>query len=121
MTIHFGLFEERVLHVEEHGAICIADAECYIRVVCEVAQSSDQPIVVYIDATQVTGFDPQAKLMLAASARTPNVLEYIVVTSNPDSHGHSKSLSRHSTRGNTRLFQTHDEAMLRTHALLAMH
>ncbi|MEL6148951.1 MAG: hypothetical protein AAFV33_14805 [Chloroflexota bacterium] len=120
MPIEFISFEDRVLHLKEEGLITVADADYYVSIVREYSVKSNRPIIVYIDATRVTGFEQQAKLVFIAWSRLPNVLEYVVVVDDTPARTESSKLSSQNTRRNTRLVFSHNEATRRIGELLAM-
>ncbi len=113
MPIHDMHFENGIFHATQSGRLDGLDAQAFVEAMRHYAESSEQPIVVLVDARKVESVSPQASLIFMQGSSTPNVKMAVIATERRETFVQARTVSmmseRHSTHP-THVFQTYEEA-----------
>ncbi len=106
-------FDQGIFFAREIGKIDRADAEAWTEALRQCAASSPTPVVILIDAREMTLIAPDASKIFNRAAETPNVRVAAVATSKPLAAVMSRTvamLSRVGQTHETHIFNTLEEA-----------
>lgn len=106
-------FEQGVFFAREIGKIARADAEVWTDALRRCAASSPTPVVILIDAREMTIIAPDASKVFSKAAEVPNVRVAAIATSKPLATVMSRTVAMMSRVGQTHethIFNTMEEA-----------
>lgn len=106
-------FERGIFFAKESGQISGEDALLWVEALRACAEENTVPIVILIDACELTFITTAAQKIFTKAAETPNVKVAVVATGNPVATQLSRIvglLSRVRQTHDTHVFQTLDEA-----------
>ncbi len=103
MPIRDIRFENGIFFAREIGKIERADAEAWTEALRRCAQASLTPVVILIDAREMTLISPDASKVFSKAAEVPNVRVAAIATTTPLATVMSRTVAMMSRVG-----QTHD-------------
>jgi hypothetical protein len=113
MAIRDIRFEQGIFFAREIGKIEKADAEQWTEALRRCAASSPVPVVVLVDAREMTLISPEASRVFNKAAEIPNVRVAVVATSKPLATVMSRTVAMMSRVGQTHethVFNSYEEA-----------
>lgn len=110
-------FENRIFFAKESGVISTDDAQTWSDRLKDVLQTSDLPVVVVVDAMDVTLVHNAAKQIFIESASFDNLLTSIVATNRVVTI-QAKSISMGRKQGRTLIFTSPTIALKEAEAII---
>ena len=113
MAIRDIQFQQGIFFAREIGKIEKADAEEWAEALRHCAESSPVPVVILVDAREMTLISPEASKVFNKAAETPNVRVAAIATTKPLATVMSRTVAMMSRVGQsheTHVFNSYEEA-----------
>jgi hypothetical protein len=104
-------FENGIFFAREYGQIEEGDAQLWADTLRSYAQASPAPIVVLVDAREVTAVTRAAGEVFAQATQTPNVRVSAVAAGSAVMAQVSRNITLHAKRNSSYIFMDFDEAL----------
>jgi hypothetical protein len=105
MAVIFQSFESGVLIIKESGRVGATDAQAFEQIIDQYATTSPVPIVLLIDAREVSVVTPDASRIFVRTASLPNIKLHVVATKGLVVTQAANILALRNPRKNTVVFE----------------